>query len=71
MGGRQLDYLIQGKLDNTVHTITYDQLRILYEDNQKEAEESREITEASNRGENYYTTYGNSGYAFDMEYLLR
>lgn len=66
-----MDYLIQGKLDNKVHTITYDQLRILYEDNQKEAEESREITEVSNRGENYYSTYGDSNYAFDMEYLLR
>lgn len=39
-----MDYLIQGTLDNTVHTISYDQLRILYEDNRKEAEESRRIT---------------------------
>lgn len=45
----EVDYLIQGKLDNTTHTISYDQLRILYEDNQKEAEESRRITESSYR----------------------
>ena len=46
-----MDHLIQGRLDNVTHTISNDQLRILYEDNRKEAEESRRITESTYCGE--------------------
>lgn len=37
-----MDYLIQTKvLDNTIHEITYEQLKQLYKDNLREAEESK------------------------------
>ena len=43
-----MEYVIQeGKLDNKVHDISYEQLRLLYEDNLKEAEESERITQSS------------------------
>lgn len=66
-----MDYLFQGKLDNTTHTISYDQLRILYEDNQKEAEESRRITESTYCGESFFTSFGNTNHELDLEFLLR
>lgn len=66
-----MDYLIQGKLDNTTHTISYDQLRILYEDNRKEAEESRRITESTYRGESFFTSCGDTNRELDLEFLLR
>lgn len=66
-----MDYLIQGKLDNTVHTISYDQLRILYEDNRQEAEESRRITESTYRGESYFNSHGDTNLELDLEFLLR
>jgi len=66
-----LDYLIPGKLDNTVHTISYDQLRVLYEDNRKEAEESQHITESTYRGESYFTLHGDKNHELDLEFLLR
>lgn len=67
-----MDYLIQTKeLENTVHEITYEQLKQLYEDNLAEAEESKRITESSYRGENYYTEGGNLSAEFEKEFLLR
>lgn len=66
-----MEYLFQGKLDNQVHDITYDQLKLLYEDNQKEAEESRKITESTYRGENYYDQYDDLNFAIHKEYLER
>lgn len=66
-----MEYLIQGKLDNTIHTISYDQLKLLYEDNQKEAEESRRITESSYRGESFFIPQGNTSHEIDLEFLLR
>lgn len=67
-----MEYLIPGKLDNAVHTITDKQLHTLFLDNQREAEESASITASSYRGENYYSIPGiDQNYAFDLEYLLR
>lgn len=66
-----MEYLFQGKLDNTVHDISYDQLKLLYEDNLREAEESKKITESSYRGENFYTPNGNLNYELTKEYLYR
>lgn len=66
-----MEYLIEGRLDNTVHDISYDQLRVLYEDNQREAEESRKMTESSYRGESFYTPHGNTGQEFELECLYR
>ena len=48
------EYLFQGKLDNSVHEITYDQICELYEDNKREEEEGRKATASSYRGENFY-----------------
>lgn len=48
------EYLFQGKLDNSVHEITYDQICELYEDNKREEEEGRKVTASSYRGENFY-----------------
>lgn len=53
-----MEYLFQGKLDNAVHDITYDQIKILYEDNMKEEQEANKITLSSYGGENYYDQYG-------------
>lgn len=66
-----MDYLIPGKLDNTVHTISYNQLRVLYEDNRKEAGESRRITESTYRGESFFTSHGDTNQELDLEFLLR
>lgn len=67
-----MDYLIQTKeLDNTIHEITHEQLKQLYKDNLREAEESKRITESSYRGENYYTEGGNLSAEFEKECLLR
>ena len=49
-----MEYLFQGKLDNTVHDITYDQIRQMFEENLREREECRQVTFSSNRGETYY-----------------
>ena len=66
-----MNYLVDAKLDNTVHDITYDQLRILYEDNLREEAESKTITESSYRGESFFNRLGNTGAEADLEYLLR
>lgn len=67
-----MEYLIQeGKLDNKVHDISYEQIKLLYEDNLKEAREAQQITQSSYRGENYYGKYGNSNYELQQEYLVR
>lgn len=66
-----MEYLIQENPDNTVHTISYDQIRILYEDNRKEEEESRRITESTYRGETFFTLNGNTSQEQDLEFLLR
>lgn len=66
-----MEYLFQGKLDNTVHDITYEQIELLYRDNLREAKESQRITESSYRGENYYDKYGNNNFALQQEYIVR
>lgn len=66
-----MEYLFQGKLDNTVHEITCDQLKQLYDDNLQETKESEEITASSYRGESYYTEGGNLNYEFEKEILQR
>lgn len=68
---KRIEYLFQGKLDNTVHDITYDQIGELYEDNLKEAEESSKMTASSYRGENFYNQNGNFHYELFKEYLER
>lgn len=65
------DYLFGGTLDNTVHDISYEQIRTLFRDNQKEEREGRKITGSSYRGENYYEQYSDFNYALHQEYLYR
>ncbi len=65
-----IEYLFQGELNNTVHEITYDQLREKYEDNKCEEEEGKRITESFYRGENFYDGK-NDQMAFYREYLYR
>ena len=65
-----IEYLFQGKLDNTVHEITYEQIGELLIDNEREEEEGKQITASSNRGENYYDGK-NDRFAFYKEYLYR
>lgn len=66
-----MKYLIQKQLDNTIHTITYDQIKVLYEDNLQEADLSRQMTASSYRGENFYDKNGYSNDALYREYLER
>ncbi len=67
-----MQYLIQsGKLDNTVHTIGYEQLKILYKDNKREERECRRVTESTYRGESYWSSKGNINYEMNLEYLYR
>lgn len=67
----KLEYLIQERLDNKVHDISYDQLKILYRDNLKEERESKRITESSYRGESFFSRGGNTYGNMEQESLLR
>lgn len=57
--------------DGQPHEITYDQLKMLFEDNQQETQKCQEMTESSYRGENFYDKYGNTNYALWKEYTER
>lgn len=65
-----MEYLFQGKLDNTVHDITYDQIQQMFEENLREREECRQVTFSSNRGETYYDGKHDMQ-MFYKEYLYR
>lgn len=64
------EYLFQGTLGNTVHDISYEQIKQLYEDNLREEAEGRRVTQSSYQGENYYTDK-NLQAEFDREVLYR
>ena len=67
-----MQYLIQsGKLDNTIHTIGKEQLKILFTDNEKEEQECKSVTESTYRGESFLSTKGNMNYEMSLEYLYR
>ena len=38
-----MEYLFQGKLDNAVHEISYDQIEELFRDNKREEAEGKQI----------------------------
>lgn len=61
------EYLFQGKLDNTVHDITPDQIRQLYLDNKREERECLKMTHSSYQGE----CFVGRGEAFDQMGLYR
>lgn len=63
-------YLYQGKLDNTIHDLTYAQMEELAEINREEIEENRQVTASTYAGENYYGKY-DFHVALNREYLYR
>ena len=66
------EYLIEGKLDNTVHDITYEQIKQLYYDNKREEREGWGMTDSSYRGESFYSNNSkNLGNEIEREYLER
>lgn len=64
------DYLFPGKLDNTVHDITKDQLCELHRWYRAEVQENQKVTSSTYAGENYYGKY-NFHMGFNREYLYR
>lgn len=66
-----IEYLFQEKSDHTVHEISYDKLKLLFEDNKREAAAARRMTKSSYRGENFYTQHGVNNYALYKEVLER
>lgn len=64
------NYLFQGKLTNTVHDVTEDQLNKLRKEYLKEVRENRKVTNSSYAGENYYGQY-DFPVALNREYLYR
>lgn len=66
-----MEYLFQEKSDHTVHEISYDKLKLLFEDNKREAAAARRMTKSSYRGENFYTQHGDNNYALYKEVLER
>ena len=65
------EYLFKGQLDNTVHDLSYEQIRQLYLDNRREEREGQRITASSYRGENYYDGINDHQIALQREYLYR
>ena len=66
------EYLIEGKLDNTVHDIAYEQIKQLYYDNKREEREGWGMTDSSYRGESFYSNNSkNLGNEIEREYLER
>lgn len=66
-----MDYLFSGKLDNTVHDISYEQIKEMYIDNLREEAISKQMTESSYRGESYFNTNLSRSEQFDKEFLER
>lgn len=67
-----MEYLFQGRLDNTVHDITEDHIHKLYEDNLAEEEETRRITASTYRGETFFTAQSkHRSWEYDQEFNYR
>lgn len=64
------EYFIQEDLDNTIHEITYEQIKEIYFDNKREERECKKVTESTYRGESYYKG-GNFNEEFEKEILHR
>lgn len=64
------NYLGQGKLDNTIHEITEEQIRELYFMNSEEMQTKKKVTESSYRGESDYGKYS-LPVATYMEHIVR
>ena len=48
-------------LSNEPYEITYEDIRRMYNENLRDAEECRRVTESSRRGESYYANDGRPG----------
>lgn len=66
-----MEYLFSGKLDNTVHDISSEQIEMMFSDNEKEERKAKKMTESSYRGENFYQRYGDTFFALMKEYTER
>ena len=65
-------YLFSDGLNKTVHDISFDQIKLLYNDNLREEKEGRDITNSSYRGESFFDS-NNSFKTFDpyKEFVYR
>ena len=66
-----MNYLFEGKLDNTIHDISIDQIMYLYEENEKELQLSRRITNEEYDGQTAYTSVKDTRLATFIEYVVR
>ena len=49
-----MDGYLKDQLDNSIKDITYDDIKLLYEQNERDAAECEAVTQSSYRGESYY-----------------
>lgn len=66
-----MNYLFEGKLDNTIHDISIDQVKYLYEENEKELQLSRRITNEEYNGQTAYNSVKDTRLATFIEYGVR
>ena len=66
-----MNYLCEGKLDNTIHDISIDQIKYLYEENEKESQLSRRITQEEYSGHTAYSSVIDTRLATFIEYGVR
>lgn len=66
-----MNYLFKGKLDNTVHDVTRDQLMNLYIENERELQKSKRITQETYNGRTAFDYIPNDRQAIYEELLNR
>ena len=66
-----MNYLFEGKLDNTIHNVTMNQLMYLYEENKKELKQSRRVTQETYNGRTAFDYIQNDRVAIYEESLNR
>lgn len=66
-----MNYLFEGKLDNTIHNVTMNQLMYLYEENKKELKQSRRVTQETYNGRTAFDYIQNDRVAIYEELLNR
>ena len=66
-----MNYLFEGKLDNTIHDISIDQIKYLYEENEKELQLSKRITQEEYSGHTAYKNIKDTRLATFIEYGIR
>ena len=66
-----MNYLFEGKLDNTVHDVTRDQLMNMYIENESELQKSKRITQETYNGRTAFDCIPNDRQAIYEEFLNR